>query len=332
MLAFFQSLFISSFMALIIVSGVLYCWSFFNKSIRGRWIIRHAIEVFTLFGIVFVVWDYAIAPKISFPSMQAALRNYFDSNSIETADDGSNVAIAKASAFEGMSRAEAIAELSRKQEAAITLRDTEQFEVARDAFLSLQSDVTSYFGEVSAEHADLLSHFGSVYTIVGDYESRARIFEKAVELKQKLYGADSPRVADDLVNLASSYLGSNDFDKAENTLNEALGIFEKAGVRNDAYAVGIELLGIIEARKGFPKQALEQYLVALETLKQNGKTQTGNYADLLISIGYVQRDLGSCSEAKSSFEEARDIVQQNSSIFSNQHRDAAIAQIDMLSC
>ncbi|MEM7241242.1 MAG: tetratricopeptide repeat protein [Pseudomonadota bacterium] len=246
-------------------------------------------------------------------------------------DDGA-VEVVEIGKFRDMTRSEVKAEIRRRQDFAIDLRNKDEFEKALAEFKALQTDIVGYFGEVSVEHAELLNHFGSVYTIVRDFSSRAAIFEQSVEIRRELYGKESVKVANELVNLAGAYAGSDQLSRARQTLDEADRIFSDNGVQNQNYAVGVELRGFIEARRGHPQRAVEHYKIALSLLERITGKSSNNYVDLLNNLAYAYRDMGRCNDAKAAFEESREIVKSSSALYNNQPRQAANEALNRLNC
>jgi serine/threonine-protein kinase len=73
-----------------------------------------------------------------------------------------------------------------------------------------------------AAQAQMLHALGSVHRHLGEYGEAAPLFERALELRRRIHGADHQNVAESLVALADVYRVLNRLEEAEALLREAL--------------------------------------------------------------------------------------------------------------
>lgn len=81
--------------------------------------------------------------------------------------------------------------------------------------------------DVQVLSADVFNNLGLLYSRRGNNERAESNYLRALDIKQRIRGADHPEVADVAANLGGVYYSSKQFDKAIQSLQRALSIQEK---------------------------------------------------------------------------------------------------------
>ena len=112
----------------------------------------------------------------------------------------------------------------------------------------LLAEVESAHGEESVEAAEILDLLTSALTKggrAGDGETRKHA-ERALAIKERIYGTDHLEVATSLVNLAEVYRKRAEFDKARLVHERALRIRERSlGSRHPDIAASLSRLASV---------------------------------------------------------------------------------------
>ena len=84
--------------------------------------------------------------------------------------------------------------------------------------------------ELGPEHPDVattLNNLAGLYRQMGDYEKALPLYQKALDIREKVLGSQHPDVANTLNNLALLYSDMGDYEKALPLYQKALEIYEK---------------------------------------------------------------------------------------------------------
>ena len=157
--------------------------------------------------------------------------------------------------WDGWSTSEVNVALRRRLEHAIKLRDTQRPKQAEIDFTRIQADVAEYFGIDSIEMAEVLNHFGSVYSQLDMPEKRIELFEETVRIYVKHQGPNSIRAAENRVNMTGALRRLGRTEEAQRQLEAALLVFENSGYKGQGYGTAIESLANLEFEKGSLKTA-----------------------------------------------------------------------------
>ncbi len=82
-------------------------------------------------------------------------------------------------------------------------------------------------GDVQIQAADVYNNLGLLYYRRGTYPRAESQYVKALEIKERIRGADDPAVAEVAANLGAVYYATKQYDKGVQTLQRALAIQEK---------------------------------------------------------------------------------------------------------
>lgn len=100
------------------------------------------------------------------------------------------------------------------------------------------------------------------------YEDVIALVEQSLKLQEQVWGLESLKVADTVVNLAALYHNTTDFERATLLLQRALGIYEKhRGKQSPEVAVLLNNLAILQIRQRHPTKAQERFEQSLSIWK-----------------------------------------------------------------
>jgi serine/threonine-protein kinase len=135
-------------------------------------------------------------------------------------------------------------------------------------------------GDRSAQ-AEIYQTLGSVYTNLGKLEQAEKLVDSALEQRKKLFGADSPEVADTLVALATVRDAQARYDEAERLTRQSLEISKRHLVpSHPAIGKATALLGkILEDRGTYPAA-----IAVLEEAVRLQSASEGSRADLSATL------------------------------------------------
>lgn len=160
--------------------------------------------------------------------------------------------------------------------------------------------------ENSIDSTLLYDDMGEEARLAGDYDGARKFYIKAIELRRKKYGKNSPAVASVLINYAELLRIEGKYDKAESVLKEAQQMTLKAyGNNTERSAEILNNMGILQRNKGDLDKA---EILLMDALKQR-RLLYGDSHELVAST------LNSIAEL---FRERKDFIQaifyHNSSI------------------
>jgi len=112
-------------------------------------------------------------------------------------------------------------------------------------------------------------------TLKPTFKDVIALVEQSLELQEQVWGLESLRVADTVVDLAAIYHNTSDFERATHLLQRALAIYEKhRGGQSPEVAVLLNNLAVLQIRQRHPteaRQRFEQSLSIWENLSREGQ-------------------------------------------------------------
>jgi tetratricopeptide (TPR) repeat protein len=106
----------------------------------------------------------------------------------------------------------------------------------------------------------LYNNVGSIYDSKGDYEKALEYYNRALAIREKVFGTEHPDVATSYNNIGNIYYSQGDYEKAQEYLKKALAIFEKVlGTEHPNVAQLYNNIGFIYRSQGNYRKALEYY-------------------------------------------------------------------------
>lgn len=92
------------------------------------------------------------------------------------------------------------------------------------------------------------------------YKDVIALVEQSLELQEQVWGLESLRVADTVVNLAALYHNTSDFERGTHLLQRALAIYEKhRGGQSPEVAVLLNNLAVLQIRQRHPTEAQQRF-------------------------------------------------------------------------
>jgi tetratricopeptide (TPR) repeat protein len=157
----------------------------------------------------------------------------------------------------------------------------------------------------------ILSSLGSVYASSGDLARSRETYEKALDLKQEIVGADHPDVAVILDRLAGVCQFQNQFDQAEEYLTRALEIRKKKIGSEDQRTAALYFnLGELYLAQNRYEDALPQFLSALNAFEKHGENNPQLIYPLQ-KLAWIKKQQGKNLEAESFYRQALQVVDRN---------------------
>lgn len=152
--------------------------------------------------------------------------------------------------------------------------------------------------KIDPEHPQVVTiynYLGSIYLNRGDWQAALDSLQTSERLSKKAYGDHYFTGVVDKTNIAAAYMGLNDYDRAEQYLNEAFRLSQQADYTEDSNtALLYSMLGSLSIHNNDYDQALKYYQ---EALRINQKF-FGEYNQLVASsyedvatVYYIQDDL-----------------------------------------
>ena len=136
----------------------------------------------------------------------------------------------------------------------------------------------SYPGYVSA----CLNNAGFAYSEAKKYTQAEDYLQRALTIREKVFGKEDPETADTLNNLGNIYRDQGEFDKAEKYLKNALAIRKKTLENNHPdIAVSLNNLGNIYTDKGELDKADEYYQYAKDAIEKSPSELNNLVADTI---------------------------------------------------
>jgi len=133
---------------------------------------------------------------------------------------------------------------------------------------------------------------------LGDFELALNNFEQVYRLRQKMFGANSVRLASPLINIGIQYKNLGNFDKAIESYKKAEHLcLNDLGDNDPMLGTAYVNLGNIFRLSGDYNQALEYQKNAYRILQKDSVKYNSNFQDSKVSIAEIQLKLGFNKEA-----------------------------------
>jgi tetratricopeptide (TPR) repeat protein len=163
--------------------------------------------------------------------------------------------------------------------------------------------------DVSAPLASLLGQAGHYLTQQGAYAEAEPFYQRAIEITQKTFGADSPTAADLLVSLACLYRHTRRINEGELHLRRALTFYEKARVppADPRIISAMHNLAAIYHATGRHQKAESLYVGAIRFGEMKHGRDDPTIAVSLNNLASLYKDTRRFAEAEPLYKRAIDI-------------------------
>ncbi|HEY9420102.1 MAG TPA: serine/threonine-protein kinase, partial [Thermoanaerobaculia bacterium] len=156
--------------------------------------------------------------------------------------------------------------------------------------------------------AAVMQSLGEVHYGLGQYAKAEPLFQRALELRRKLYGPESLEVAESLEQLGRIHFESSEKEQGERLLRQSLALKRRVlGDRHLEVARSLNLLGSSLAQFDATDDLMRLHTEALEIARQQEGAEGPVVAETLIVQGKLQRDLGDYAAAERLFREGLDM-------------------------
>jgi len=171
-----------------------------------------------------------------------------------------------------------------------------------DAAIGLSKRALGMVGKDSQSEAAVTGNLGSVYYTRGDLDKAEEMYEKSLEIEEKLGRLKGMALA--YGNLGLVYYTRGDLDKAEEMHEKSLEIEKKLG-QLEGIARVYGNLGIVYDKRGDLDKAEEMYEKSLEIEKKIGRFEGMAY--LYGNLGIVYDKRGDLDKAEEMYEKSLEI-------------------------
>jgi tetratricopeptide (TPR) repeat protein len=171
--------------------------------------------------------------------------------------------------------------------------------------------------------AALAGQLGAVQFRRGDYAAAIELHERALAIKERLFGANHPAVGVTLVNLANAENSRGDSARTEQLYRRALAIFEsELGPQHPSVASCANNLGSVTSDRGRYREAIAFYERALQIRVASFGEGHISTASTIHNLGNAYLQLGELEDALRLHERALEIRRASTS---PDHPDIALA-------
>jgi CHAT domain-containing protein len=166
-----------------------------------------------------------------------------------------------------------------------------------------RNDLLKDLPELEGEYSSSLNDLGAIYRTIGDYKNAEVFLAKSLEIREKLFGANSDQVAQALNNIAGVYRFRGEYEKAEKSYSRSVAIREKVAPNNLNTVKSIFNLGHFYHVKGDYDKAEPLYLRSLELIKKINADEV-ELANLFHNLGQIAKDRKNYNEAENYYLQA----------------------------
>ncbi|WP_258102496.1 CHAT domain-containing protein [Marinoscillum sp. MHG1-6] len=169
-------------------------------------------------------------------------------------------------------------------------------------------------GAMSKKYMTSLINLGRFYETIGIYSTAELYYQKVNEIVGYSYSEISPEHANILNHLGSVLIKSNQLNRAENHLIEAISIYQKLGPK---YALScaevIETMATLNMKKGDFASAEKLLLEVEQVLKSTEGIQSEMLAKTLNGLGILYLELVNLERSKGYFSEVINLINVDAS-------------------
>lgn len=155
--------------------------------------------------------------------------------------------------------------------------------------------------------ARVLEEIGRVYFQRGEFHPAETTFQRVLEIRRRVLGADDPAVANTISLLGDVARRLSQFDRAETLYRQALTTLRRPGVPPPDLAHAIVGLGSVETYRGRLDQALQLYDESLAIRRAGLAPGHPEIAESLRFVAATLRRQGRHAEATARYREVLDI-------------------------
>lgn len=133
--------------------------------------------------------------------------------------------------------------------------------------------------------SDLLLRLGQIHLDLSLVTEGSELMQRALEIRQSLYGDDHPEVADAMLAVAYSYSDRDEPDLAFSTANAALAMLERHGQSTSAAAAQAHgFIGLLLHYRDESDAAIEAMQTSIDISRSLGDSRRGGNAEVLANL------------------------------------------------
>jgi len=168
----------------------------------------------------------------------------------------------------------------------------------------------------------LLSLLASHKQRAAEYDSARRLYKRALEVDEKVYGKDRHNVATDVNNLGTVLKDQGDLQEARKCFERAIKIGEKVyGKDHPEMATFVNNIGGVLKDSGDLQEARKCFERAIKIGEKVYGKDHHNVATIVNNLGLVLQDLGDLQEARKCIERALEIDEK---VYGKDHPNVAL--------
>ncbi len=179
---------------------------------------------------------------------------------------------------------------------------------AREILDKASKDIDTGLAKDPELQAQMMNVMGNVYQSLGLYAKSESLLHRAVDIRRRTLGAESPETLKSMSDLASVLNEKSQYAEAEKLARETIEIRRRVlGAQNhDTVAAMQKLAAIIQNEGRYPEaEKLDRDILAITTRAFGSQDQL--YRDALADLGIVSAYEGKYSDAENNFREVLSI-------------------------
>jgi eukaryotic-like serine/threonine-protein kinase len=159
--------------------------------------------------------------------------------------------------------------------------------------------------------ASMFHVIGRVYMQLGEYDRAYPLLERALVVREALFGPEHDQVARSLNALATLYQERGEYDAAEQLFRQSLSIDQKLfGERHEKVATSLNNLGLLLVLKGNYDEAEPLYKESLSITRELPDSDPGKIATKLNNLAGIYLERGEPEAAEPLYREALELYRQ----------------------
>jgi eukaryotic-like serine/threonine-protein kinase len=159
--------------------------------------------------------------------------------------------------------------------------------------------------------ASMIHVIGRVYMQLGEYDRAYPLLERAIAVREALFGPEHEQVARSLSVLATLHQERGEYDTAEGLFRQALSVDRKIfGDRHEKVATGLNNLGLLLVLKGNYDEAEPLYRESLSIVRELPDTDPGKIATKLNNLAGIYLERREPEAAEPLYREALELYKE----------------------
>lgn len=168
-----------------------------------------------------------------------------------------------------------------------------------------------FLGKQKGAYLDMVNVLGSLYSMVGEYDTAERYFLEYLEAMKDSRSGKEEEIGSALINLAMVYTKMYNLGKARSYVAEGMTLLEQIGKTDlDVYASGLSILGGVAMFEGDYDLA-EDYLLRSQVSAPRGGIHEPDYATGMGTLATIYWYKGELEKAEVNYLEAIEVFEDS---------------------